>query len=510
MSLEPDTRPTAVASSFAIRPLVNAGLADPDGYLVRFPKLAEAVPSLENGLWKLFPDGRMETTWRLRDGVRWHDGAPFTSDDLLFSLQVGRDGDLAGFNSPAYASIDEVSALDPRTLVVTWTQPYIDADALLGLPLAPLPKHLLEQAYHEDKASLLDLPYWTQAFVGTGPYRLRTWATGVGVQLEANPDFVLGRPRIDEIELRYIPDGNTLSANLLAGTVDVTGQMGLDLALQLRNQWREGTVVFNPSGNMITLFPQFVDPHPAIVADLRFRRALVHALDRQEIVDTLVGGMSPVAHSFLRPNQPQYREIEASLPRYDYDPRRAAEQLQELGYGRDSGGIYRDAAGERLEVEVRAAATQAAEAVADYWKRFGVSANRVALPDQRRDDREYTATFPAFWIGNQVNDTFGLRRLHSSATPLPSNNFRVAGGNVSRYINPDFDALLDAYFRTVPVPERIQVLGQIIRHMAGQVTLVGLYYNPAPGAIANRVLHVSHAWPGTAITWNAYHWDVSN
>src|SRR5206468_3816377 len=84
------------------------------------------------------------------------------------------------------------------TVTVTWKQPYIDADALFGARgvYLPLPRHLLEGAYRADKASLLDLPYWTQEFVGTGPYRLREWTTGVGVRLEANAAFVLGRPRI--------------------------------------------------------------------------------------------------------------------------------------------------------------------------------------------------------------------------------------------------------------------------------------------------------------------------
>src|SRR5581483_2045298 len=103
------------------------------------------------------------------------------------------------------------------------------------------------------------------------------------------------------------------------------------------------TVAFNlGSGNWAAMFPQFVDPHPAIVADLRFRTALALAIDRQEIVDTFAGGMSPVPLSFLKPNQPEYGEIEASLPRYDFDVQRATRMLEDLGYSKGGDGFYQD------------------------------------------------------------------------------------------------------------------------------------------------------------------------
>jgi ABC-type transport system substrate-binding protein len=132
---------------------------------------------------------------------------------------------------------------------------------------------------------------------------------------------------------------------------------------------------------------------------------------------------------------------------------------------------------------------------------------RLSVPQAQ--DSQYQATFPAFSVWNRGNDLNGLGNLHSSETRLPANNFRTTGGgNTSRYMNADFDALLETYFRTVPLPERIHVLGQVIRHMAEQITVVGLYYNAVPGAISDRLIGVSKEWPGSYITWNAYEWDV--
>src|SRR5207249_2474179 len=139
--------------------------------------------------------------------------------------------------------------------------------------------------------------------------------------------------------------------------------------------------------------------------------------------------------------------------------------------------IYRDEANRRLELEVDSGpleqAAKPAAAVADYWQRLGVDATAVRLSPQQAQDPGIAATFPAFSVYSRPNDVNALRFLHSSQTRLPSNNFRAQGvGNTSRYMNPEFDALLETYFKTVPMPERIQVLGQIIRHMAEQVTLV--------------------------------------
>jgi peptide/nickel transport system substrate-binding protein len=510
--IEPDLRPAGAGARRTIWPLVHPGLSVRDGMGAQRPTLVETVPSLENGLWKLLPDGRMETTWTLRAGIRWHDDAPLTTDDVLFALSLGRDPELPEFNNLAYAEIAEVTALDRRSLTITWKGPYIGADGLFSQPFRPLPRHLLEPVYRDQKTTLLESPYWTQEFVGVGPFRIREWTSGLSVRLDANPDFVLGRPPIDEIELTIIPDANTRSANVLAGAIDVTLLGSVDLGLQLRDQWRDGAVVFNlGSGLWTALYPQFIDPRPAIVAEARFRRALFQAIDRQELVDTLLGGMSPVPHSMLDPNRPDYRAIDASVPRIPYDPRRSAALLEELGYARGPDGAYQDATGQRLEVDVRSDNDQrfkAGTAIASYWQRLGVATTEVRSPPQRAQDFEYIATFPAFEVNGQMTES--LRVLHSSATMLPGNNFRVqSGGNRSRYMSPELDALIETYYRTVPMPARLQALGQIVRHTADQLTHLGLYYNPDPAAVSDRLRNVSPQWSGVFIGWNVHEWEVT-
>src|SRR6266545_3898103 len=121
-SLETDLRPTAPARFPVL--LVHTGLVTLSDQRRLRPMLADEVPSLENGRWKLLPDGRMETSWHIRDSARWHDGTPFTTGDLLFTLQVGRDPEMSAFSSQAFSFIDEGRALDPQSLTVTWKEPF--------------------------------------------------------------------------------------------------------------------------------------------------------------------------------------------------------------------------------------------------------------------------------------------------------------------------------------------------------------------------------------------------
>ena len=160
----------------ALQELTHAGLTVEDHDGQRRPQLAEAVPTLENGLWKLQPDGRMETTWRIREGVQWHDGTPFTSSDLLFTLKVVMDNNLPILNDKAYDFIESFDALDPRTVVVRWNASFIEADSLFsysnnrGLPLA---RHILESAYPADQETFISHPYWSNEWVGLGPFKIK-------------------------------------------------------------------------------------------------------------------------------------------------------------------------------------------------------------------------------------------------------------------------------------------------------------------------------------------------
>jgi peptide/nickel transport system substrate-binding protein len=495
--------------------LVHAGLALAGGGGLR-PQLAEAVPTIENGAWRLLPDGRMEMSWRLRENALWHDGAPVTAHDMAFTLQVLQDGELSAVRNRTYDMIESVDAPDARSILVKWKRLYVAADGWMGGSgeriAMPFPSHLLERQYQADKATFLDLPYWSEAFVGAGPFKLRSWVRESHLVLEANDRYVLGRPRLDEIEVRFIPDPNAMMATILAGAVEVNFGRGFSIeqAVDIASQWRDGRLVTTPA-RWVVLFPQLLTPSPAVVGDVRFRRALLHAIDRQRMVDTFQKSLSAVAHSILEPNQPKYRAIEQRVTRYEYDTRRAGQIIEELGYTRGADGLVRDSAGLPLIFEARTPNVGPNEllnlAVVDYWKSIGLSPEVVVVPRQRLGDNEYRWTFPGFELTKRPHDARGLGNFHSSQTPLPENRF--LGSNVSRYINPEFDALLDRYFTTITEGPRTEVLGEIIQHISDRLIAMGLVYDPEASLVGNRLVNVAGAPTLDALqTWNAEQWDV--
>ena len=502
----------------AVQDLVGAGLTLRTREGQRIPELAEQVPSIENGLWRLAPDGSMEVTWHIRPTAVWHDGTPFTTEDLIFTLEVVRDRDLAIFSNAPYELITGIQAPDARTVTVSWSQPYIHADALFSstLELAlPFAKHKLERAYREDKANFINEPYWGREWVGTGPFKIKDWVLGSHMIVSAFDQFVLGRPKVDEVEVRFIPDDETLAANLLADSVQVV--IGRSLAgpqaTQIRDSWAGRGRMDVTYGSWIALYPQFIDPNPPILLNLQFRQATLHAINRQEMVDALLPAQSSVADSWLLPGQPQYREIEErNVIRYPHDPRRATQLIEGLGFAKGSEGLYVDSSGRPLSIEIRTTAgddlrEKVLLTVLDDWKQVGLQGEAVIIPRQRAQDLPYRATFPGFELNRNPPDERGNRNLQFRTIPLPENNFQVTG-NRSRYGNAEVDALVDRYFTTIPVAERIQVMGQIVRHVSENLPILGLFYDAAPTLINGRLANVAAGGPDVTQAWNSYEWDI--
>jgi peptide/nickel transport system substrate-binding protein len=442
--------------------------------------------------------------------MQWHDGAPYTTDDLLFTLQFVRDPQMVEFNKPDLRIIGAVEAADSRSITVHWTGPLITADALFAKGFAsPLPKHLLERPYQEDRAGYRDWPYWTAQFVGTGAFKLKDFIPGDRLILQANDHYVLGRPKIDEIEVKFIRDSNTRIANVLANAVELTigRDVALDQAVQARDVWKDGRAEPYP-GSWMGIHPQLLNPSPAVVSNVQFRQALLHAIDRQALVETILYGMSSVPHAWLASAEAEYWDIHDRVPRYDYDPRLAERLIADLGYAKRPDGFFYDASGQRLSVELRTTGDNASHIkaifpVADYWQRVGVATDPVVIPVQRQQDAEYRATYPGLQALRGNAGTSGMAAAISSKSGLPENNYRVSG-NYSRLMDPSYDALYVRYTQTIPLAERKQLVEQAMRFFAEQQIKMGLFYDVAVVMVNNRVTNVL----ARRVAWNSHLWDV--
>lgn len=493
-----------------IQELTNPGLAIGDELGRLRPILAEQTPSIDNGLWKVLPDGGMEITWPLRRNLLWHDGTQFTAADLLFTHRARQDPEVPFGPNAAYRSVESIEAPDPFTFVIRWKQPYIEADTAFNEE--NFPAHLLERSYLEDKSGFTQIPYWSGPIIGLGPYRIREWNRGSNLLLEAFDRYAHGRPKVDVIEVKFIPDQNTLVANVLAGAVEVTlgKTLTLEQALQVKQQWRLGRVESMPA-SAIQIFPQLLTPNPPVIGDSRFRRALLHAIDRDAVADSLMFGLSSVVHSYLAPSEPpEFQAAADRVVRYPYDARRTAEILDGMGLARGADGMFAESGGRRPSVEIRTITSdvnqQAMLAVADYWQRVGVGAETFVIPRQQAQDPAYRAEFPGVELVRNSADRDGLKRHPSALTPLAENGYR--GTNRTRYINPEFDGMLSRYFTTIPMRERADAFGDVIRHMTDQVIVLGLFYDMDTTVIADRLVNVGPRQLGSTQARNAEQWDV--
>jgi peptide/nickel transport system substrate-binding protein len=495
--------------------LAAAGLTMQEENGRRHAVLVDAIPSAENGLWKVFSDGRMETTWRLREGTKWHDGRPLTSDDLVFTAMLARDKDLPSIHDAAFDLIEGVDAPDPRTVTVRWREPFINADTLFSaygfVYTTPLPRHMLEQSYLQDKTSFEDLPYWTMDFVSTGPFKVRTWDGSNHILLDAFDDFALGRPKLDQVDVQVIGDPTVIVANAAAGAVDLTARtaVSMDLGVTIRDRWQEGKVLPISTG-WVVMYPQFRVPDPPLMQEAQFRRALITAIDRQQLADSLTSGYSSVAHSIIPPDAEAYPAVESSIVRYDYDPRRSIQLLEGLGLARGSDGTFRDSSGRPISMEVRATQNDQNNktmiAVADGFTRVGLTGVPSTVP--RVVIQADEVNFPGFRLASQDAGANGIVDVaYGAAAPLPERGYRAPNWprNRGSYANPEYDALMERYKTAVPMPQRMDALAQLVHFQTDQVVVFGMFYSVTAVLMSNRL---QHAEPATA--WNAYEWDVSS
>jgi peptide/nickel transport system substrate-binding protein len=405
------------------------------------------------------------------------------------------------------AAIDTIQARDDRTVVATFKSPHSRADWLfshqIGLPFA---RHLVEETNRTNREGVMSLRYWSTEMVGSGPYVVREFVAGSHLELAAFDQYVLGRPKVDKVTVRFIPDSNTLMANLLAGSVDFTIGSGLSVsqARQVVGGWTDGKVVTGPPAASFAAYPQFIDPNPALLSNVQFRRALAHAIDRKELVETLQEGLGTSAHLLIGDKGVDYEAISPRVERYEYDLRRSAQLLTELGLMRGQDGMFRDAANAEIPMPLWAADSEESLTLAavEYFRQAGIAATSRVIP--RSADPSVMPTRPALQVA-KLQTTLDTRFLSSQA-PLPSNSFR--GSNRSRYRSPELDGLLDGFFTEVRPAEQTRLLGDIVKHIAENVVVIHLYYEVVPQIVNNNVKNVT---PRSTLsqTWNSHLWEVN-
>lgn len=488
---------------------------DPGG--TPHPMLADDLPSRERGTWVVHSDGTMETTWRLRPSPRWHDGTPMTSKDYELAWRVYNDREFPGSPVAIERLMSAVEPVDERTFVIRWRQPYIYANALDASILEPIPSHQLEALYVSDKQTFVNGRHWTTEYIGSGPFKVESWEPGSqSMSLTAYEGYALGRPKIDRLHLRFIPDPQTAVAGLLARSLDVALEPPLDVEaiVSIKSRWEAqgGTIVMAPAGLRYVEF-QHRDVANAQVAvrDARVRRAIAHATDRQSIADTQPPGAYPVAHFPVTSNDPVYAAVDRAVPKYEFDPLRAERLLDEAGWRKGDDGIRVGVGAGRLAISIWARTgpddETGAAVFADNWKRVGADTSINFVAEALTLDNEYRSSFPAT---NYASSRLGYTELAWTADNMPNPARRYAGKNRGGYSNPEADALAARVLVTVEPREREQVLVDLMRIWTDEVGILPIHYRSETLAAAKGVGGFrSEVWPAQGtMTWNIHEWTV--
>lgn len=472
------------------------------------PQIAVEKPSVENGAWRLNPDGSMDLTWRIRPNVKWHDGTPFTLDDLVFSFQVYKDPEIPTNIARLIAPFESVTPTDPHTLVAHWSRTFVDADQAVGL--VPLPRHLLETAYASDKANLVHSPRLSTEFVGLGPYRLLRWESGSHMELVPFDDYYLGRPPLSGVTVRFIGDANTLVANILAGTVDIIPPIGLDVdaTTEVRRRWEgtENQAIPDLRGGFRVLEiqhrPQYARPANGF-PNLLVRQGFYQAIDRPALADAMSNGLGPIADSWFPPNDPLRPHVEAWIPQFPYEPARSLSLLAQAGWTRGPDGLLVDGlTGERFEAQVTARGPRDAREqhiIADSWKAVGAQLELYSVPPALQRDREHISTLPGVWLATLQIEHLTTDRFHSRSITSPAT--RWTGNNRGGYSSPKVDTLLDRLTGTIGAEQRLGLYRELLREQMGDLPLMMLYWE---SDIVLALKGVKNASGGGNSTWNFF------
>lgn len=478
-------------AGFALRPLTAYA---PDWQPTCL--FCEALPSLENGLAvrEMAANGRpgLRLTYRLREGLRWGDGTPITSEDLRFAWEAGRN-DATGFGSAEfYRSAYELIVVDARTITLRFDKVTFDF-ASLG-DFQPLPARVDRARWEADpRGYRTRTAYDTETnnpAIWNGPYRVAAVQPGAGVTLERNPQWGGAAPAFRRIQIRTVENTAALEAQLLAGQIDmIAGELGLPLDQAAALQRRTGDRFrFEYHPGLIYEHLDINHDHPAL-ADRRVRQALLMATDRAQIVARLFDGRQQVAHSGVNPLDPMHAE---DVRQWPYDPARAAALLDEAGWRRGPDGIRRNSAGERLAIELMTTAgnrsrEQVQQVLQAQWRAAGVETRirneppRVLFAETLSRRRFQGAALFA-WIS--APESVPRTTLHSDEIPRAERNW--SGQNFGGYRNAELDALLEALPEELDPDERRQMFARLQSIYSRDLPALPLWFRSD-----------AHVWP----TW---------
>jgi peptide/nickel transport system substrate-binding protein len=478
-----------------IQTCIVEGLTTTDEQMRIVPLLATEVPTIDNGGVRLRGDGGMDVIWKLRPGVTWHDGTPFTSADVKFTVDAINGPEYNPESTDGFDRITAVDTPDALTAIVHYREIYAPYD--IQFIRGALPRHIL-QGRDIDRAQ-----DYNRNPLGTGPYHVVEWKSGEYILLERVAHYWRGDdyPKIRRLLFKFVPNTNTRINQLKNGEVHV-------VALAPWDKYREMTavpsiVVAKTRGNAyehVTLnerqFPPF--------ADVRVRRALIAALDREGYTRTILDGLAPVAHGPIQPVSWAYSD---RIAHYPFDPAKARALLDEAGWKAGADGI-RARNGQRLAFTL---ITQAGFAIRESVAQAIERQLRDVGVDVKVELHDGTA-ISAIWFEGRFEAMLHWWQMPSDpelTTFFAADRTPPAGRNINYFHDEALTQLLYASDRTVDRTERKQLLERAQAIIADAVPEIPLYTVTRLDAVPATLAHFKGNPTNTGIFWNVHEWEIA-
>ena len=491
---------------------------DPDGSLVPF--LAAEIPSVQNG--GVAKDGR-SVTWKLKRGVTWHDGKPFTADDVVFNFEYVSDPATAAVTVGSYRDIEKIDKLDSHTVKITFKKPTpFWADPFCGVRGMIIPKHLFE-AFKGGKSR--EAPNNLKP-VGTGPFRFVDFKPGDIVRAEMNPNYhIPNRPFFDQLEMKGGGDAiSAARAVIQTGEYDYAWNMQVeDDILKRLEQGGRGRADIVAGGNIEHIQLNNTDPwkdvdgerssikttHP-FLTDPAVRQALNLLVDRASVQEQIYGRTGIATANFL--NAPS--RFVSKNTKWEFNVDKANQILDAAGWKRGADGI-RTKDGKKLKLvyqtsinaprqKNQAIVKQAAAKAGIDMELKSVTASVYFSSDAANPD-----TYTHFYTDIQMYTTtmtspdaeFFMNQFTSWEVASKENKWQ--GRNITRWRSEEYDKLHKAQEAELDPVKRsalfIKMNDLVIQH----IVVIPVVFRPRVAAISNRMRDVAQSG------WDSDFWALA-
>ncbi len=469
------------------------------------PVLVTEMPSTGNG--GISADGKT-ITMKLRNDITWSDGTPLTADDFIFTYQMIVSPKNAVATVNPYDKIDTMTAPDPQTVVIKFKEPY--APWMGALWRGILPKHVLQPVF--DKDGTIDNAEWNRKpTVGCGPFNFAEWETGSFARFTARDDYWAGRPKLDEIFIRFVPD----DASQVAALKNGDGDLGAFIAYSdIPDLEAAGVNMYKAFSGYNEGFYFMLDSkkgHPALL-DPKVREAIALAIDRESLDKNLLLGKTVPAATYWD-NTP-YND--PSLKPWPYDPEKAKQLLDEAGWKDTNGDGVRDKNGVKLELK------------------YGTTTREIRKDTQAVVQQQLADVGIKVDLLNYESDTFfngykdggpaatgqlDIFEYSTAATNFPDpdtpewlcsdipTDAKPDGINWMRLCDKDLDALFQKQATQVDFAERQKTFQQITKLIFDKVYWLGLWQDPDIWGVNKRLQNVKFSGVPTSF-YNIAEWDL--